>query len=76
MGPLVLIVAPTWELSIQIFNLFNKLNKVCVHIVAGLLIGGEAIKSEKEKIRKGINILIGTPGKILYHMKNSRGLQM
>ncbi len=76
MGPVVLIVAPTRELSIQIFNLFNKLNKVCVHIVAGLLIGGECVKSEKEKIRKGINVVIGTPGKILYHMKNTKGLQM
>jgi ATP-dependent RNA helicase DDX31/DBP7 len=45
-----------------------------VHIVAGLLIGGESVKSEKEKIRKGINVVIGTPGKILYHMKNTRGL--
>ncbi len=74
LGPVVLIVAPTRELSIQIFNLFNKLNKVCVHIVAGLLIGGESVKSEKEKIRKGINLVIGTPGKILYHMKNTKGL--
>ena len=52
------------------------MNKVCVHIVPGLLIGGEDIKSEKEKIRKGINVVIGTPGKILYHMKNTKGLYM
>lgn len=44
--------------------------------MAGLLIGGESVKSEKEKIRKGINIVIGTPGKILYHMKNTKNLQM
>ena len=47
------------------------MNKVCVNIVAGLLIGGDSIKSEKEKIWKGINIIIGTPGKILYHIKNT-----
>ncbi len=40
------------------------------------MIGGEDVKSEKEKIRKGINVVIGTPGKILYHMKNTRGLYM
>lgn len=41
----------------------------------GLLIGGEQIKKEKEKIRKGVNIIVGTPGKVLYHMKNSSNLR-
>ena len=30
---------------------------------AGMLMGGEKKKSEKARLRKGINILIGTPGK-------------
>ncbi len=51
-----------------------QLLKVAVYIVPGLLIGGEQIKKEKEKIRKGINIIVGTPGKVLYHIKNSQNL--
>jgi len=41
-----------------------------------LLIGGEPTKKEKEKIRKGFNIIVGTPGKILYHLKNSKNFKM
>ena len=74
-GLFAMILCPTWELSIQIYNTLLQLTKVCVNIVPGLLIGGEQIKKEKEKIRKGINIIIGTPGKILYHFKNSQNLR-
>lgn len=70
-GLFAMILCPTRELSIQIHNTLLQLTKVCVNIVPGLLIGGEQIKKEKEKIRKGINIIVGTPGKILYHFKNS-----
>ena len=30
--------------------------------------GGEDINHEKARIRKGINILFCTPGKLLYHL--------
>jgi len=30
--------------------------------------GGEQIHKEKSRIRKGINILTTTPGRLLYHL--------
>lgn len=36
-------------------------------IVTGHLCGGENRKSEKDRLRKGISILIGTPGRLLDH---------
>jgi len=32
-----------------------------------MVIGGESRKSEKARLRKGINILVATPGRLLEH---------
>lgn len=40
----------------------------------GLLIGGEKRKSEKARLRKGITILIGTPGRLLDHAQKTKSL--
>lgn len=39
-----------------------------------MLIGGEKRKSEKARLRKGITILIGTPGRLLDHARNTKCL--
>lgn len=73
-GVYCVIFAPTHELCIQIENCLNKLNSCCIGIVHGTLIGGQKIDIEKLKIRKGLNIIICTPGRLLYHLKNSSNL--
>ncbi|MEQ2173015.1 hypothetical protein GOODEAATRI_027352, partial [Goodea atripinnis] len=40
-------------------------------IVPGVLMGGEKRKAEKARIRKGINILISTPGRLVDHIKHT-----
>ncbi|KAL4623305.1 putative ATP-dependent RNA helicase DDX31 [Arapaima gigas] len=40
-------------------------------IVPGVLMGGEKRKSEKARLRKGINILIATPGRLVDHISNT-----
>uniref|UniRef100_A0A8B9H5K3 ATP-dependent RNA helicase n=1 Tax=Astyanax mexicanus TaxID=7994 RepID=A0A8B9H5K3_ASTMX len=40
-------------------------------IVPGVLMGGEKRKAEKARLRKGINILISTPGRLVDHIKNT-----
>jgi len=47
------VIAPTRELSVQIFEVLTKLLKPFHWIVPGILIGGEKRKSEKARIRKG-----------------------
>lgn len=37
--------------------------------------GGESVKKEKARIRKGINILICTPGRLKYHLDNTQSLR-
>ncbi len=72
----VLIITPTRELARQIYNILEKLTKACVYIVPGIIIGGEETKKEKSRIRKGMNIIVGTPGKIKYHLENSQNFKM
>ena len=43
-------------------------------IVPGLVVGGDNKKSEKARIRKGINILVSTPGRLLDHLRNTKAL--
>jgi ATP-dependent RNA helicase DDX31/DBP7 len=38
--------------------------------------GGESTKHEKEKLRKGCVILICTPGRLLYHLKNTQAFKL
>ncbi|KAI9026860.1 P-loop containing nucleoside triphosphate hydrolase protein [Hyaloraphidium curvatum] len=45
-------------------------------IVPGLVVGGDSKKSEKARIRKGINILVSTPGRLLDHLQNTKALNV
>ena len=70
-GTKLLIICPARELCLQINNTLLKVGKACVHIVSGLLVGGESIKKEKDKLRKGLNIIIATPGRVKYHLEHT-----
>ena len=74
LGPLVIIVSPTRELCLQIATILDQFRQSMPHVVVGTLLGGEKPQSEKKRIRKGINILIATPGRLQYHLENSQNL--
>ncbi|XP_051492202.1 probable ATP-dependent RNA helicase DDX31 isoform X2 [Apus apus] len=70
-GPYALVLVPTRELALQSFDTMQKLLKPFAWIVPGVLMGGEKRKSEKARLRKGINILISTPGRLVDHIKST-----
>nr|XP_046242431.1 probable ATP-dependent RNA helicase DDX31 isoform X2 [Scatophagus argus] len=70
-GPLAVVIVPTRELALQTFQTFQKLLKPFTWIVPGVLMGGEKRKAEKARLRKGINILVSTPGRLVDHIKNT-----
>ncbi|XP_061527202.1 probable ATP-dependent RNA helicase DDX31 isoform X3 [Phycodurus eques] len=70
-GPLALVIVPTRELAQQTFGTFQKLLKPFTWIVPGVLTGGEKRKSEKARLRKGINILVSTPGRLVDHIEHT-----
>lgn len=73
-GPYALILVPTRELALQSFTIIQKLLKPFTWIVPGVLMGGEKRKSEKARLRKGINILISTPGRLVDHIKSTKNI--
>ena len=63
-----LIVTPTRELALQVFNELAWLfSKTAIRISTA--IGGMDIKKERKNISKGVDLLIGTPGRINDHIR-------
>ncbi|XP_048469484.1 probable ATP-dependent RNA helicase DDX31 isoform X2 [Rhincodon typus] len=71
-GPYAVVIIPTRELALQSYDTIQKLIKPFTWIVPGVLMGGEKRKSEKARLRKGINILLSTPGRLVDHIKNTK----
>lgn len=61
--PLVLIVVPTRELAVQIFN---EARKFCYRTMLRpcVVYGGVPVKTQAELLKKGCDVLIGTPGRL------------
>ena len=76
LGLHALIIVPTRELALQTFDALNKLLNPYRRIVLGMLVGGEKKKSEKARIRKGLNILVATPGRLLDHLGKTENLKL
>ena len=69
-----IIFSPTHELCLQIEKTFDKLKSCCINVIFGTMMGGQKIDTEKKKLRKGINVIISTPGRLLYHLRNTGNL--
>ena len=61
-----LILSPTRELAIQIFEVLRKIGRYHT-FSAGLVIGGKSLQEERERLGR-MNILVCTPGRMLQHM--------
>lgn len=69
-GPQALILVPTRELAVQVREEVIKLSAgQRVHCVA--VYGGKPIRDQIEKLKRGAEVIVGTPGRMLDHM--SRG---
>ncbi|MCJ1381105.1 ATP-dependent RNA helicase dbp7 [Xylographa soralifera] len=75
-GLFAIVLAPTRELCKQISIVLDNLLRCAHWIVAGTVIGGEKKKSEKARLRKGINILVATPGRLADHLSNTEVLDV
>ncbi len=63
-GISALIISPTRELSQQTFRLLKKM-VAGSDLKTGLVYGGSSIEAQITFLRRGINILVGTPGRII-----------
>ncbi|GAM85073.1 hypothetical protein ANO11243_030760 [Dothideomycetidae sp. 11243] len=75
-GLFAIVLAPTRELSKQISTVLDALLGGARYVVAGTVIGGEKKKSEKARLRKGLNVLVATPGRLADHLSNTEVLDV
>lgn len=71
-GTGVIVVSPTRELALQIFGVARELMEHHSQTY-GIVIGGANRRAEAEKLTKGVNLLIATPGRLLDHLQNTQG---
>jgi ATP-dependent RNA helicase DDX18/HAS1 len=65
-------VSPTRELALQIFGVARELLENHSQTY-GIVIGGANRRAEAEKLVKGVNLLVATPGRLLDHLQNTQG---
>ncbi|RBP46800.1 DEAD/DEAH box helicase [Garciella nitratireducens] len=64
-----LVLCPTRELAIQVSEEINKLGKYVSEVKTLPIYGGQSIERQIKALKKGVQIVIGTPGRIIDHMK-------
>ncbi len=67
--PQALILAPTRELALQIFDSIEKLGR-SHNISATVIVGGSDMQAQIRGLRQRPDILVATPGRLLDHMWN------
>ncbi|WP_102275478.1 DEAD/DEAH box helicase [Cytobacillus massiliigabonensis] len=64
-----LIVTPTRELALQITDEIEKLIKHRDEINVLAVYGGQDVEKQLKKLKKNIHIVVGTPGRLLDHIR-------
>ncbi|KAI8372879.1 P-loop containing nucleoside triphosphate hydrolase protein [Radiomyces spectabilis] len=85
-GTVAIILAPTRELAQQVTGVLTQLVNLPrpkaegvrrLHwIVPGMVIGGDSKSKEKARLRKGVNVLVSTPGRLLDHLENTKSFDI
>ena len=71
-GTGAVVISPTRELALQIYGVARDLMKHHSQ-THGLVMGGANRRGEAERLVKGVNLLVATPGRLLDHLQNTKG---
>ncbi len=63
-----IVLEPTRELAIQVSEEFNKIGKF-KGLSAIPIYGGQSIEHQLRALKKGVDIVIGTPGRVIDHIE-------
>jgi ATP-dependent RNA helicase DeaD len=66
-----LVLTPTRELTIQVSTELNSY-KGTKRIKAIPIYGGQSIENQSMQLRRGVDIVVGTPGRIIDHLEHGR----
>mmetsp|Transcript_1367 Transcript_1367/g.3196 ORF Transcript_1367/g.3196 Transcript_1367/m.3196 type:complete len:710 (+) Transcript_1367:152-2281(+) len=73
-GTGAIVISPTRELAMQIYGVCKDVISNGKHSQTyGLIMGGANRRTEAERLAKGVNIVIATPGRLLDHLQNTKG---
>ena len=70
-----MIISPTRELAIQIFDVLKKIGGNGHLFAAGLIIGGKSLREERDALAR-MNIVVCTPGRMLQHLSQTSGFSV
>ncbi|KAF5377520.1 hypothetical protein D9615_005181 [Tricholomella constricta] len=71
-GTGIIVITPTRELALQIFGVAKDL--MANHSQTyGIVMGGANRRAEADKLVKGVNLIVATPGRLLDHLENTKG---
>lgn len=65
----VIVMCPTRELAIQVTGEFIKLSKFIGGVHVTPVYGGQPIQRQIKQIKGGTQIVVGTPGRVIDHLK-------
>jgi ATP-dependent RNA helicase DeaD len=68
-GPSALILTPTRELAIQVADAFAKYARKLSHIDVLAVYGGADFRGQAIPLKRGVDIVVGTPGRVMDHMR-------
>ncbi len=67
--PQVLVLAPTRELAMQVAESFRTYSAGHPHFKVLAIYGGSDFRSQINTLRRGVDVVVGTPGRVMDHMR-------
>ncbi len=67
-SPYALVLAPTRELAVQVAEEISKIGAK-VGVVPVPIYGGQSIELQIKRLKKGTDVVVGTPGRMLDHLE-------
>ena len=68
-APQALVLTPTRELAIQVAEAFYTYGKHLGRIRVLPVYGGQSIQQQINRLRSGVHVVVGTPGRIMDHLR-------
>jgi len=70
--PSGLVLCPTRELAAQVAEELRRLARPLPHTRVLVLSGGSSVQRERASLAHGVDVLVGTPGRVLDHLQRER----
>lgn len=67
--PQVLVLAPTRELAMQVADSFSTYGRCLPKCRVAAIYGGQGYDSQLRQLKRGVPIVVGTPGRVIDHIK-------